>query len=81
LVSDAGFYHASASRLYGKGHACDRLIVVYGYAMEAFFGWYSGAQYELFMIKNRIWKVLLVVVLAPDLLYGISIQFLWFKRS
>jgi len=42
--------------------------VVYGYAMETFFGWYSGAQYELFMIKNRIWKVPIGVVLAPDLL-------------
>ena len=26
------------------------LIVAYGYAMEAFFGWYSGNQYERFML-------------------------------
>ena len=30
------------------------LIVAYGYAMEAFFGWYSGNQYERFMIVNRM---------------------------
>src|SRR4026209_1291305 len=30
-------------------------IVVYSYAMEAFFGWYGASQYEWFMIKNRIW--------------------------
>jgi len=29
------------------------LIVVYGYACEAFFGWYSGNEYERFMLKNR----------------------------
>jgi Ni/Fe-hydrogenase subunit HybB-like protein len=31
------------------------LIVVYGYACEAFFGWYSANGYERFMLKNRIW--------------------------
>ncbi len=57
------------------------LIVCYGYASEAFFGWYSGSQYELFMIKNRIWEGpywwsywLLIFC------NGLSIQFLWFKR-
>ena len=32
------------------------LIVVYGYACEAFFGWYSGNGYERFMLINRTWK-------------------------
>ena len=32
----------------GKVMLATGLIVVYGYAMEAFFGWYSGAQYEVF---------------------------------
>ncbi|MEO7539961.1 MAG: NrfD/PsrC family molybdoenzyme membrane anchor subunit [Pyrinomonadaceae bacterium] len=57
------------------------LIVVYGYAMEAFFGWYSASQYETFMIKNRIWEGpywwsywLLIFC------NGLSIQLLWFKR-
>ena len=30
------------------------LIVVYGYAMEAFFGWYSASPYERFMFSNRM---------------------------
>ncbi len=57
------------------------LIVVYGYAMEAFFGWYSASQYEVFMIKNRIWEGpywwsywLLIFC------NGASIQLLWFER-
>jgi len=32
------------------------LIVVYGYMMEAFYGWYSANQYEQFMVRNRIWE-------------------------
>ncbi len=57
------------------------LIVVYGYAMEAFFGWYSASQYEVFMVKNRIWEGpywwsywLLIFC------NGASIQLLWFER-
>ncbi|MBC7898642.1 MAG: polysulfide reductase NrfD [Saprospiraceae bacterium] len=57
------------------------MIVVYGYAMEAFFGWYSASQYEVFMVKNRIWEGpywwsywLLIIC------NGLSIQLLWFKR-
>src|SRR5690349_21742456 len=30
------------------------LIVVYVYMIEAFFGWYSGNEYEHFMIWNRM---------------------------
>ena len=65
----------------GKVMLATGLIVVYGYAMEAFFGWYSASQYEVFMIKNRIWEGpywwsywLLIFC------NGMSIQFLWFKR-
>jgi len=29
------------------------LFVCYGYSMEVFFGWYSGNQYEWYMILNR----------------------------
>ena len=32
------------------------LIVVYGYACEAFFGWYSANGYERFMLSNRMWS-------------------------
>jgi molybdopterin-containing oxidoreductase family membrane subunit len=65
----------------GKVMLATGLIVVYGYAMEAFFGWYSASQYEVFMIKNRIWEgpywyMYWLLILCN----GISIQFLWFKR-
>ena len=30
------------------------LIVAYGYTIEAFMAWYSGNQYERFMLLNRM---------------------------
>jgi hypothetical protein len=54
------------------------LIVVYGYACELFFGWYSGNQYERFMLMNRIvsgpyawayWLLLLCNFIVPQLLW------------
>ena len=30
------------------------LIVAYGYALEAFFSWYGGDKYEMYMFKNRV---------------------------
>jgi molybdopterin-containing oxidoreductase family membrane subunit len=57
------------------------LVVVYGYFCEAFFGWYSGNEYERFMLKNRIyygpyawsyWMLLLCNFIVP--------QILWSKR-
>ncbi len=54
------------------------LIVVYGYACEIFFGWYSGNKYERFMLLNRIltgpyawtyWLLLLCNFLVPQLLW------------
>lgn len=57
------------------------LIVVYGYFMEAFFGWYAGSEYERFMIYNRVWGgpywwsywlLLLCNFVVP--------QLIWFKR-
>jgi molybdopterin-containing oxidoreductase family membrane subunit len=56
------------------------LIVAYGYAVEIFMAFYSGNQYEEFMILNRIqgpyrvqwWALLLCNVLAP--------QAIWIKR-
>jgi Ni/Fe-hydrogenase subunit HybB-like protein len=65
----------------GKVMLATGLIVVYGYFMEAFFGWYSASEFEWFMIKNRIWEGpywwsywLLIIC------NGLSIQLLWFKR-
>ncbi len=56
------------------------LMVAYGYAMEAFFGWYSANEFEWFMIRNRAlgpyawayWTLIACNVIAP--------QFLWSKR-
>jgi Ni/Fe-hydrogenase subunit HybB-like protein len=53
------------------------LIVAYGYAMEAFFAWYSGNTFEQFMMKNRMfgpygmiyWLLILCNVLVPALLW------------
>jgi Ni/Fe-hydrogenase subunit HybB-like protein len=55
------------------------LIVVYGYACEAFFGWYSGTEYERFMLENRVyygpyawtyWALLTCNFLVPQLLWS-----------
>jgi Ni/Fe-hydrogenase subunit HybB-like protein len=56
------------------------LIVAYGYLMETFIAWYSGNDFEEYMIKNRAlgpyafyyWALLLSNVLVP--------QFLWLNR-
>lgn len=65
----------------GKVMLATGLIVVYSYAMEAYFGWYSASQYEYFMIQNRIWTgpywyMYWLLILCN----GMSIQLLWFKR-
>ncbi|MFQ5723486.1 MAG: NrfD/PsrC family molybdoenzyme membrane anchor subunit [Terriglobia bacterium] len=57
------------------------MIVAYGYMMETFIAWYSGNEYEQFIIiLNRLfgpyapayWGLLLCNILVP--------QLLWFKR-
>jgi molybdopterin-containing oxidoreductase family membrane subunit len=53
------------------------LMVAYGYAMEAFFGWYSANAYEEYVVVNRArgpyalsyWALILCNVITP--------QFLW----
>jgi len=58
------------------------LLVAYGYMMEAFFAWYSGNGYELFMIKNRMfgpywwayWCLILCNVVAPNLLWAKNLR-------
>jgi molybdopterin-containing oxidoreductase family membrane subunit len=66
----------------GKVMLVTGLIVVYGYMCEAFFGWYSGNEYERFMLVNRIfegpymwtyWVLLLCNFLVP--------QIMWSKRA
>ena len=56
------------------------LIVAYGYAMEAFFGWYSANQYERFMLYNRMtgpyaWTYWLLIFIN-----AVLIHVLWFKK-
>lgn len=56
------------------------LIVAYGYVIEAFMAWYSGNQYEQYMILNRMtgpyapyyWALIFCNLLVP--------QLLWFER-
>jgi molybdopterin-containing oxidoreductase family membrane subunit len=56
------------------------LIVAYGYMMETWTAWYGAAQFERFLIYNRMrgpyspfyWSLILFNVLIP--------QILWFKR-
>ena len=59
------------------------LIVAYGYSMEIFVAWYSGVQYEQFMlIENRMfgpyalqyWGLIFCNVLTPQLLWFKSIR-------
>jgi molybdopterin-containing oxidoreductase family membrane subunit len=56
------------------------LIVTYGYAMEAFFGWYSANAYEKYMIFNRMtgpyaWSYWMLIFCN-----GLVPQTLWIKR-
>jgi len=56
------------------------LIVAYGYIMEAFTAWYSGNEYEEYMILNRMtgpyaplyWTLIFCNLVTP--------QLLWFDR-
>jgi len=56
------------------------LIVFYGYMIEAFFGWYSGNQYEHYAIWNRMHGPYAVYYWALIFCNGLTPQFLWFKK-
>ncbi|MFN2576612.1 MAG: NrfD/PsrC family molybdoenzyme membrane anchor subunit [Pyrinomonadaceae bacterium] len=56
------------------------LIVFYGYMIEAFFGWYSGNQYEQYAIWNRMHGPYALYYWALILCNGVTPQFLWFKK-
>jgi len=53
------------------------LIVAYGYIMDAFYAYYSGSFYEMFMFKNRMfgpmgwayWCLILFNILIPQALW------------
>jgi Ni/Fe-hydrogenase subunit HybB-like protein len=64
----------------GKVMLATGLIVGYGYMMETFTAFYSGDQYERFMILNRMtgpyapayWALIACNIISP--------QFLWFRK-
>ncbi len=56
------------------------LMVFYGYVIEIFMGWYSGNQYEQFMIWNRMTGPYAPFYWALIFCNGIMPQVLWFKR-
>jgi len=56
------------------------LIVFYGYAMEAFFGWYSANDYEQFMIWNRMTGPYAPMYWALIFCNGVVPQLLWSRK-
>jgi molybdopterin-containing oxidoreductase family membrane subunit len=55
------------------------LIVFYGYVMEVFFGWYSGSQYEEYLVLNRMTGPYWLLYWALILCNGLIPQLLWFR--
>ncbi len=55
------------------------LIVLYGYMMEAFFGYYSANQFENYMIFNRMRGPYWYYYWALIFCNGFTPQLLWFK--
>jgi molybdopterin-containing oxidoreductase family membrane subunit len=55
------------------------LIVFYGYMMELFMGWYSGSQYEEYLILNRMTGPYAPLYWALILCNGLIPQLLWFR--
>ena len=56
------------------------LIVVYGYVMEIFIGWYSANQFERFVFWNRLvgpYRWLWFALIACN---AVAVQFLWSSR-
>lgn len=56
------------------------LIVFYGYMMELFFAFYSGNEYERFMMMNRITGPYGWTYASLMLCNGLAPQFLWSKN-
>jgi Ni/Fe-hydrogenase subunit HybB-like protein len=55
------------------------LIVFYGYLMEVFFAWYSGSQYEEYLVLNRMFGPYAPAYWALILCNGLIPQLLWFR--
>lgn len=56
------------------------MIVVYGYICELFFGWYGGAEYELYLVQNRLSGPLSWAFWSLIFCNGVAPQLMWFKR-
>src|ERR671911_123526 len=56
------------------------LIVVYGYAMEAFFSWYSANPYEGYMMSNRMTGPYAVFYWSLIAINAAMIQLFWFRK-
>jgi molybdopterin-containing oxidoreductase family membrane subunit len=58
------------------------IILAYGYFAEAFTGWYSGSEFEIYMLKNRLvgpyapcyYLLLTCNVIIPQLLWSAKIR-------
>jgi len=55
------------------------LVVFYGYLTEVFFAWYSGSDYEIFMMENRMTGPYAWSYWALIFCNGLCPQLLWFK--
>jgi molybdopterin-containing oxidoreductase family membrane subunit len=64
----------------GKVMLATGLIVVYGYAMEVFFAYYSGNLYEAFMIWNRAFGPYRYHWYTLILCNAVVPQLLWFQK-
>jgi molybdopterin-containing oxidoreductase family membrane subunit len=56
------------------------LIVFYGYILEVFYGWYSGNEFELALLKNRFTGPYAAFYWALILCNGVVPQILWVPR-
>ena len=56
------------------------IIVVYGYFLEVFFGWYSANEYEKSMIMNRFTGPYAWSYWALIFCNGLAPQILWWKK-
>jgi len=56
------------------------MIVVYGYAMEVFYAWYSANEFEKYMIHNRMTGPYAILYWALIFCNGVVLQALWSKK-
>ena len=57
------------------------LIVLYGYVLEMFYGWYSGNIYELALVNNRLFGPYKWFYYALLFCNGFAPQVLWYHKA